>query len=124
MDLADAPLYLASVDLQKEIRKYEYRDWILYVFDDPYEGPRLYIIANVPDAYDLEGKRTIQLRAVTPIPPIPSAGYFQEWLSWRLRQMEIHESLEHLRYEGRIVRDPHDVIEPVSFARAHDPQLD
>jgi hypothetical protein len=52
MLLADAPRFLTLEGLQAEIAKYYYREgWSLEVFADPWEGPCLYVVADVPDAY-------------------------------------------------------------------------
>lgn len=113
MLLADAPRFLSYEELRDEIGQYTYRPgWQLTVFHDPWEGPCLYIVADVPDAYDSE--RTTELRIRSNIPPIPSAAYFAVWLQWRLALVESHEAREYLRHRstGRPVFDPHNPVEP------------
>jgi hypothetical protein len=109
--LEDAPSYLTLEQLQAEIKRYTYRSgWAMSVFGDPFEGPCFYLEADVRDAYD-PGK-TVPLRIRAVIPPIPTREYFGEWLQKRLIEVEIHECREYLRRDGKILYDPHDVIEP------------
>jgi hypothetical protein len=46
------------------------------------------------------------------MPPIPSVDYLKIWITWRLGQIESHESREWLRYDGSVIYDPHDPVEP------------
>lgn len=111
--LSNAPRFLAYDELRFELENYSYRPgWELSVFMDPWEGPCLYVVAEVPDAYD--PGETTELRIRSNIPPIQSAAYFAIWLQWRLNQIELHESREYFRriQDGRAVFDPHDPVEP------------
>lgn len=111
--LADSPRFLSCDELRLELENYTYRPgWELSVFMDPWEGPCLYVVAEVPDAYD--PGETTELRIRSNIPPIPNAAYFAIWLQWRLSLIEHHESREYFRriQDGRPVFDPHLVIEP------------
>jgi hypothetical protein len=122
MLLADAPRFLTLEGLQVEIAKYYYREgWSLEVFADPWEGPCLYVVADVPDAY--HPGETVELRIRSNIPPIPSAEYFAIWLAWRIQLIESHEARELLRrrYDDRPVFDPHDFCEPGGRAARKEP---
>lgn len=111
MLLSEAPQFLSLTELQDEVDQFSYRPgWSLDVFADPWEGPCLYVVANVENGYDPD--QVIELRVRSAIPPIPSRGYFAIWLQWRLQQIELHESREYLRRDGRPVFDPHDPVEP------------
>ncbi len=111
MLLADSPYFLNIEDLQAEIVRYTYRPgWELIVFDDPWEGPCLYVVADVIDAWEPE--KTTELRVRSNIPPMRSGEDFGIWLAWRLMQIESHESREYLRRDGRTLHDPHDPVEP------------
>ena len=111
MLLEDAPRFLSLTELQAEVALYSYRPgWSLQVFADPWEGPCLYILADVVDGYHPE--KTVELRVRVNVPPIPSREYFAIWLQWRLALMESHESREHLHKDGKPVFDPHDAVEP------------
>lgn len=111
MLLEDAPQFLSLTELQELIDEFSYRPgWSLDVFADPWEGPCLYIVADVVDGYHPE--KTVELRIRSNIPPIPSAEYFAVWLQWRLSLIESHEAREYLHRDGRPVFDPHDAVEP------------
>jgi hypothetical protein len=112
MLLADAPRFLTFEELRTELAKYCYRDgWEITIFQDPWESSCLYVVADVPDAYN-PGK-TVELRIRSIIPPIPSREYFAVWLCWRLSMIESHEARELFRDRstGRPVFDPHDAVE-------------
>ena len=110
MLLADAPRFLSYDALRAEISQYRYRDgWDLSVFADPWEGPCLYVVAWVPDAYN--AGHAVELRIRSNIPPIPSTDYFAIWLAWRLAMIESREYFQRVR-TGRPVFDPHDPVEP------------
>jgi hypothetical protein len=113
MLLADAPRFLTFEELRAELAKYCYRDgWALTVFMDPWESSCLYVVADVPDAYNPGS--TVELRIRSNIPPMPSREYFAVWLQWRLSMIESHEARELLRRRdtNRPVFDPHDAVEP------------
>jgi hypothetical protein len=97
---------LALDELQAELSRYTYRPgWALTVEPDPYEGNRLWIVADVADAYHPDA--TVQLRIDTFVPPMPNAEAFGRWLLWRLLRVESHECREWLRYDGLPLADPH-----------------
>jgi hypothetical protein len=110
--LSDAPQFLTSGELAAELARYTYRPgWALSVFVHPWEGPFLRIRASVVNAYDHSADR-IELRINSPIPPMRDPEAFGHWLLWRLMMVEIHEAREFLHRDGRMLVDPHDVIEP------------
>lgn len=111
--LADSPRFLTYEELRTELARYSYRPgWDLSIFLDPWESSCLYVVADVPDAYN--PGHTVELRIRSAIPPIPSAEYFGIWLTWRLQMIESHEGREYLqlRETGRPLYDPHDPAEP------------
>jgi hypothetical protein len=112
--LPECPRFLSYEELRAELENYAYRPgWDLSVFMDPFgEGPCLYVVADVDNAYSPGDP--VELRIRSNIPPIPSAAYFAIWLQWRLSLIELHESREHFRrkIDGRPVFDPHLVAEP------------
>jgi hypothetical protein len=113
MRLDDAPRFLTYEELAREIARYTYRKgWDLSVFLDPWEGPCLYIVADVADGYHPE--RTVQLRIRSNIPPMADANAFGWWILWRVSQIESHEVREMLRRDGELLVDPHDPAEPIA----------
>lgn len=98
---------LVSV-LEREIAKFTYRPgWTFSVIHDQFLGPTLRIIAPVQDGYD--PSRTIDLGINSRIPPnvLEDPRQLGTWLLWRLTEVEIHECREMLRYDGKLVSDPH-----------------
>jgi hypothetical protein len=111
VNITDAPTLLTATQLTDELGRYTYKDgWVLEIFNDPYEGPFLYITVTVPDGYRPGEMTTLYIRSN--VPPIPTAEYFGLWLWWRLDQIERHETREFLRYDGDPWSDPHDPLEP------------
>ena len=111
MDLNDAPRFLTYEQLADCIAQVQYKpDWTISVFNDPYEGPCLYLTADVVDGYD--HTKTVPLRIRSNIPHCTTPGDFYRWLQWRLIQVEIHEAREYFHVDGEPWSDPHDVIEP------------
>jgi hypothetical protein len=111
MLLSEAPQFLSLTELQAEIAAFSYQPgWTMEICQDPWEGPFLYVVANVIDGYHPE--QTVELRIRSNVPPIPSREYFAIWLQWRMDQIALHESREYLRRGGRPVFDPHDPVEP------------
>lgn len=112
VDLADAPRFLSLEEIRDELAHYSYRPgWRLGVFADPWEGPVFRLVAEVPDAFHPD--QTVQLRINSRMPPMRSGHDLAIWLSWRLQQVEIHESREWLRRDGEQPFDPHDPPEPM-----------
>lgn len=79
--------------------------WTIKVEEDEFEGQYLVIRADVPDAYHPE--QTMTLNIVSHFPPMFDSGNFFDFLSWRLRQIAIHESMEWFRVNGKPWVDPH-----------------
>src|SRR5688500_9957376 len=111
MHLNDAPPFLTYEDYAELIQHVKYKPgWNIIVFQDPYEGPCLYLHAEVVDGYD--HTKTVPLRIRSNIPHHTDSGQFYKWLQWRLIQVEIHECREYFHVDGKPLSDPHDVIEP------------
>jgi hypothetical protein len=111
MNLNDAPTYLTYEDYAQLIDRVKYKsDWSIGVFQDPYEGPTLLLVAEVEDGYDPD--KTTMLRIRSNIPHHTLDVEFFQWLQWRLVQVEIHEAREYFHVDGKPFSDPHDVIEP------------
>lgn len=106
---------LSDTELREELCRFSYRPgWEFDLLSDRYEGPVLWILADVVDSYNQE--KTTQLRIRSLIPPMVSRDAFGEWLLWRLLQVESHECREFLRYDSQPLRDPHLIEEVRSFA--------
>lgn len=112
MDLADAPSFLSADQITALVARMSYRPgWALSVFIDPWEGPVFRVVADVDNAYD-PGQRT-ELRINSRIPPCRDAAALFDWVCWRLCQIEIHEAREFFRFDGAMLYDPHDPVEPM-----------
>lgn len=99
-------LLLTYQELAGELAKYTYRaGWTLSVFMHEYDGPTLFVVATVKDGYN--PSKLIDLGVKSPIPPMWSTEQFGKWLLWRLLMIESHECREMLRYNGKLVADPH-----------------
>lgn len=109
--LRDAPTFLTFEQIRDEVARFTYRPgWHLSAFDDPFEGPCFYVVADVPNGYRPE--ETVELRIRSNIPPIPDPEYLAVWVWWRLDLIERHETREFLHRDGKPWSDPHDPIEP------------
>lgn len=112
MNLADCPQMLPYADIEATVSRMAYRPgWSLSTFIDPHEGPKLRILASVPDGY--HPGRSIDLGITARIPTlVRSRADLAEWVLWRLLEVEAHECREYFRIGGVLYRDPHDPIEP------------
>lgn len=105
--------FMTYEQLVHELSRYEYRPgWELSIFNDPWEGPCLYVEMTVADGYCPSA--TIDLRIRSAIPPMYDSNHFGYWLLWRLDQIERHECREMLHCDGKPLVDPHAPIEPGS----------
>lgn len=96
---------LSSHALAEHAKRLSYKPgWLLSVYDDEFEGPHLFIVARVPNAY---GGPLIELGIRSAIPPMDSLGQFERWVMWRVIRVESHEAREFLRRDGEVVFDPH-----------------
>jgi hypothetical protein len=100
---------LTTEQLRDELLAISYRKgWRLNVYDDPFEGQKLRVVApELPDSYDPDGTRTIDVGADTFIPPMLTAEQFHWFIWWRLDRIERHEAREFLRVNGEVLFDPH-----------------
>ena len=97
---------LTTHDLQQALKNITYRDgWKMRVYEGVFEGAHLEIIALLEDSVEL-GKTT-EFKVYSAIPPMLTIEQFHLFLSWRLRRIEIHESMEWLKLNGKAIYDPH-----------------
>jgi hypothetical protein len=97
---------LSTRELQDQVGEYAYRPgWRLIVREDEFEGAALWILADLDNSY--RPGETVEVRIRSLIPPMVSRWEFERWLAWRLRLVEIHESREWFRRDGKPVFDPH-----------------
>lgn len=101
--------------LQYEISLYRWRPGVLMrVFDDPHEGPTLILNWTTTDFRHPETTTDLGIRSRIPTCLIHTTDDFQVWLLWRLLEIDAHECREALVYRDKIVRDPHDPLEPAT----------
>lgn len=79
--------------------------WEFRLDDDPYEGPVLWILADVPNAY--RPGETQRLEIETYVPPLVDRNAALAWLDWRLLRVATHEHREFFRVNGKPYSDPH-----------------
>jgi hypothetical protein len=93
-------------DMSYRLSKMTYRPgWELGVYEGATEGNHLEIKATVEDSVNPGNQ--VALHIVSPIPPCREEKDFDLFVSWRLRRIEIHESMEWLKVNGECVIDPH-----------------
>lgn len=98
--------FLSTAQLASVLERVSYRPgWTIRVYDGRREGQHIAITTQVPDAYD--PAETVTLDVHSMLPPQRDTEAFLTWLSWRLGRLEIHESREWFRYNGRAWDDPH-----------------
>jgi hypothetical protein len=111
MKLDDSHRFMNYEELATRVRGFGYKPgWTFDVYNDPWEGPFLYVRVTMPDAYNPGQEITLGVRSN--IPPMRNHEDLTNWLLWRIMQMEIHECLEFFTFYGKRVRDPHDPLEP------------
>lgn len=98
---------LTSNEIEQILAEIEYKPgWKMALRHfDHLQGPTLCIFALVENSY--QPKERIELRIYSQIPPMSDQSSFEQWLSWRLSQIEVHESMEWLRKGGKPLFDPH-----------------
>lgn len=100
---------LSTQDINALLAQVEYRPgWRIKAFDC-WEGVMVRITADVPNAYNPSETVTLGVNSYVDPGSLASEADFVTWLSWRLRRMEIHESMEWLRWKvtGGPIFDPH-----------------
>jgi hypothetical protein len=80
--------------------------WELAVLADPFGGPVFLVVIKVEHAY--RPGELISVRISSPMPPIPDESHLDQWVMWRLSQIELHEARESYRCDGRVVFQPGD----------------
>jgi hypothetical protein len=97
---------LSAERLQEIVAEVSYRDsWTMTIDDEPWEGPVLWIVADVPNSY--RPNETVTLRIESKVPPMADRDAFLAWLLWRLIQIESHEAREWFKVDGKTWSDPH-----------------
>jgi hypothetical protein len=99
-------LPLPTACLQGILARVRYKPgWAFSLYDGRHEGQHVRITTVVPDAYDPDKSLTVDVHSM--LPPMLSERQFLEWVGWRLRRIECHESREFFRFDGRVFDDPH-----------------
>lgn len=82
----------------------DYRGWC-FTAVDTIEGPMVRIVAPVIDSRNGQ-PLDLGIDSYPSPNDRASASAFLKWLGWRLQRVELHESQEHLKYEGVTVSPP------------------
>ena len=101
---------LSAAELAELVAQVTYRPgWEITYHQSAPEWPAdehmLRIVATVADSTDPERETTLSVWS--PLPPFQSAQDLYEWIAWRLRRIEVHESREWMRVAGAVWSDPH-----------------
>jgi hypothetical protein len=92
--------------LRQLLRRWSYMDgWLFTLYQHDHEGIWIAITVELPDSRR-PGERIVNC-VRSPVPPIPTAEYFYQWLVWRLERIDSHEIREFARVDGRLIMDPH-----------------
>lgn len=99
---------LSTDAINAELARLTYKHgWVFKAYDDQWEGKKIRIEAEVPDAYDPD--RTITLGIDSFLPPLCDEWDVRRWLIWRILRIENHEAREFFRLDGQVLWDPHRV---------------
>jgi hypothetical protein len=97
---------MTTAEIREHLAGLTYKPgWAWTLEEDEWEGPYVRFLVDVPDAY--APTETVTLGINSWLPPVDTREQLDKWLAWRIARIEIHESLEFLRREGRPVFDPH-----------------
>lgn len=116
--------FLSIDELRSHLTKLSYRPgWRFEVYDGVWEGPHFVVWTEVEDSLNPGSKTTLDVHSM--LPPMPSTEYFEVWIAWRLKRLEVHEMREFLQRDGQPIFDPHapgaehdDVVAPTSLCSA------
>lgn len=99
---------LNTAELRAVLETVDYKaGWLFELRDiDPYQGPYLSIYLRAANSYDPAGGDVL-LKIHSPVPPCGDGATFLHWLLWRIKVVEVHETLEWFRVGGRAWIDPH-----------------
>lgn len=82
--------------------------WRWELHQDPYEGPYIRFLVDVPDA--LNGDQPTTLGINSWLPPMQTLEQLDHWMIWRIGRIENHEAREFYQdHAGHPVFDPHAV---------------
>jgi hypothetical protein len=99
-------LMLSTADINRELDRIAYKPGFTFkAYDDQWEGQKIRIQAEVPDAYNPD--ETVTLGIDSFLPPLLDEWEVRRWLMWRLLRIENHEAREFFRLDGNILWDPH-----------------
>lgn len=79
--------------------------WKVTVETDHYLGPYIRFVGTEPDSFN-PGK-TVDLGIDAHIPPFRRVDDFVEFVSWRWREIWIHEARETFWYQNKLWSNPH-----------------
>jgi hypothetical protein len=99
-------MLLTLNQLQARLSQLTYRPgWNMRIYEGATEGLIFELTATIPDNFEKDKDFKFEVRS--PLPPMVSIQSFDLWISWRLRRIEIHESLENLKCNGEPLINPH-----------------
>jgi hypothetical protein len=97
---------MTAEDIRRQLAAYTYRPgWSFELLEGHLEGLRVRIVGTVEDAY--RPGEHIDLGINVWLGPMDSPAALDRWLAYRRGRVELHESREWLRRDGRHVDDPH-----------------
>jgi len=97
---------LTTAEIQAHLEKVTYKPgWEFEVYDGRWEGQHMVIRTKVEDTYNPGTMTTLDVHSM--LPPMRDTDALNEWLTWRLGRIEIHEMREFFKVEGKVVFNPH-----------------
>jgi hypothetical protein len=94
--------------MQDRLAQMTYRPgWEMRIYEGYSMGARFELKAMVEDS--VNKGRKVPLHILSPVPTNArlSIQSFDVWLHWRLKEVEVHESMEWLQVGGKPLFDPH-----------------
>lgn len=81
--------------------------WRFVLADDPYEGPAVWVLAEVENSYQPGTTTDLGIETFVPLAALAGREEFLEWLLNRCIRLESHEAREWFKVGGKPFRDPH-----------------
>ncbi len=96
---------MTTEQIAAHLKRISYKPgWELEVYDGRWEGQHLVVHVPVQDSFTGE-PTTLEVHSV--LPPMRDADGLEEWVAWRLGRIELHETREFLKRDGKVIFNPH-----------------
>lgn len=99
MDIQTAKDYLSRVTYRP--------GWTFEIYQGAFEGPHLHIYAEVADSNNPDKMIPLDIHSPIPLMVLNDIENFMGYLAWRLKIIETHEMREWLKWDNKVVFNPH-----------------